>query len=302
MSIVDINIPKLIAGVKKRPALYDTSHLLYREKSKKKKLWQEVFTELCTPAGWNMMSKKDKIDYGYEVTKKWNSLRSCYRREIVYQHRASKGLITKRKRKYYYFDSLMFLLPFTDKVVDGDVANESTIMNRDDDDDSDENNEEEDNQSEENHYYSDTYDDTRPTEEIMVSVEPMKEELSCEPQATNANNDEEENYVSFKKYRSIRQAENEEGVYVKKYRSVREESKNTASITLSLEKEASDDAVNTIIGKEYQVKVETVNEEEADVSFLQSLLPAMRELSSDQKLLLRIEIMRTIYKFKQNLR
>ncbi|KAI5641249.1 alcohol dehydrogenase transcription factor myb/SANT-like domain-containing protein [Phthorimaea operculella] len=246
-SIVDINIPKLIAGVKKRPALYDTSHMMYREKSRKKKLWQEVFMELCTPAGWNSMTKKDRIDYGYEVTKKWNSLRSCYRREIVYQHRASKG-----------------------------------------------------NQSEENNYCSDTNDDsqTQPAEEIILPfIDPMetKEEFSNQTQASNVNNDDDDDYVSFKKYRSIRQAENEQGGNIKKYRSVREDSKNTVPKSVPTK----DD---TIIEKEYQVKVETVNDEEADVSFLQSLLPAMKELTSDQKLLLRIEIMRTIYKFKQNLR
>jgi len=46
-----------------------------------------------------------------EVQKKWNSLRNCFARELRLQKETKSGQGAKKRRKYIYFEKLLFLLP-----------------------------------------------------------------------------------------------------------------------------------------------------------------------------------------------
>lgn len=48
-----------------------------------------------------------------EVHKKWQSLRDCFRRELVAQNNPVTASNSKRRAKYKYFDDLEFLTPYT---------------------------------------------------------------------------------------------------------------------------------------------------------------------------------------------
>lgn len=50
---------------------------------------------------------------GKEVQKKWSSLRDSFRRELSQQKKTPSGSAAKKRRKYIYFDQLLFLVPFT---------------------------------------------------------------------------------------------------------------------------------------------------------------------------------------------
>jgi hypothetical protein len=46
-----------------------------------------------------------------EVKKKWHSLWNCSARELRLQKGMKSGQGTKKRRKYIYFEKLLFLLP-----------------------------------------------------------------------------------------------------------------------------------------------------------------------------------------------
>lgn len=48
---------------------------------------------------------------GMEVQKKWHSLRNCFTRELRLQKDTKSGQGAKKRRKYIYFEKLLFLLP-----------------------------------------------------------------------------------------------------------------------------------------------------------------------------------------------
>jgi hypothetical protein len=49
--------------------------------------------------------------FRYRSAKKWHSLRSCFARELRLQKQGKSGSGTKKRRKYIYFEKLLFLLP-----------------------------------------------------------------------------------------------------------------------------------------------------------------------------------------------
>lgn len=48
---------------------------------------------------------------GHEVQKKWANLRTCFRRELNAQKNTKSGQAATKRRKYVYFEKLLFLLP-----------------------------------------------------------------------------------------------------------------------------------------------------------------------------------------------
>ncbi|RVE51909.1 hypothetical protein evm_003375 [Chilo suppressalis] len=221
----EIDCKFLIKAVEKRTPLYDTSIKEYRDRKLKKKLWNEVYQEVYSPSVWNLMSIKDKTKYEKEVQKRWSSLRHCFRRELsVKKNMPSDGPV-KKKKKYLYFDSLSFLLPFME------IDNTEGLYTN-------ENNETENNETE----LSNLDNITSPAETKF-----------SKQRTDNKNNDEE---------------------------------------IITLLKEG-----NKILSKS---KTSDSGQDE-DELFLRSLTSYMKEFSGDQKLLLRMEIIKSILNFKQSL-
>lgn len=65
---------------------------------------------------------------GNDVQRKWSNLRSSFRRELRLQRETSSGQALKKRKKYIYFEKLLFLLP--------SVENRETSGNVDSDEDS----------------------------------------------------------------------------------------------------------------------------------------------------------------------
>ncbi|XP_052745835.1 uncharacterized protein LOC128199634 [Bicyclus anynana] len=118
----DIDVSMLIQEIQNRPAIYDTSKPEYHDRNLKRKMWDEVCCNIYSAPVWTSMTSNEKTKFGKEIQTKWNSLRSCFRRELSAQKNIPSGSERKKKRKYIYFDSLLFLLPFT--VIEN---NESSI-------------------------------------------------------------------------------------------------------------------------------------------------------------------------------
>jgi len=48
---------------------------------------------------------------GKEIQARWKNLRTCFKRELNAPKNATSGEGSKERRKYIYFDKLLFLLP-----------------------------------------------------------------------------------------------------------------------------------------------------------------------------------------------
>lgn len=48
---------------------------------------------------------------GKEVQKRWKNVKDCFARELAVQKKTKSGEPAKKRRKYIYFDTLLFLLP-----------------------------------------------------------------------------------------------------------------------------------------------------------------------------------------------
>ncbi|XP_053983865.1 uncharacterized protein LOC128879069 [Hylaeus volcanicus] len=103
------NVDTFIELIKQRPLLYMKDSKEYTDINLKKKLWEEVCTEIVP--NWTELSAENKMKYGLEVQKKWMNLRSCFTRELKLQKTDKSGRISNRRRKYMYYDQLLFLLP-----------------------------------------------------------------------------------------------------------------------------------------------------------------------------------------------
>ncbi|XP_072944999.1 uncharacterized protein [Epargyreus clarus] len=111
---MEVDTEKLISSIKIRPALYNKDDsMYYSHKKYKNKLWREVCQEVYK--NWNQLSPQDKLEYARELQKRWKSLRTCFSRELALQRKEKiKREMTndpiKKRKKYEYFNSLIFLL------------------------------------------------------------------------------------------------------------------------------------------------------------------------------------------------
>ncbi|XP_023706828.1 uncharacterized protein LOC111864070 [Cryptotermes secundus] len=135
----DQSIEKLIEEVEKRPALYLKSHKEYSDINYKK-LWEEVCTALIE--NWNGFTPEEKKTEGAIIQKRWSNLRTCFSRELKSQKQTKSGQGAVTRRKYIYFDRLLFLIPDieqrrtesnvgpredeTENISDCDIADEGT--------------------------------------------------------------------------------------------------------------------------------------------------------------------------------
>jgi len=51
---------------------------------------------------------------GMEIQARWKNLRAYFKRELDSQKNATSGESSRKRRKYLYFDQLLFLLPHTE--------------------------------------------------------------------------------------------------------------------------------------------------------------------------------------------
>ncbi|KAF6213065.1 hypothetical protein GE061_010779 [Apolygus lucorum] len=106
---MDESAELLIESVEARPALYNKALKDYANANIKKILWEEVCEQVVP--NWSALHGEERSKVGLDIPKKWLNLRSCFSRELRQQktHKSGKG--AKKRRKYIYFDKLLFLLP-----------------------------------------------------------------------------------------------------------------------------------------------------------------------------------------------
>ncbi|KAL0808850.1 hypothetical protein ABMA28_012521 [Loxostege sticticalis] len=232
-----IDVVDLIAEVQKRSPLYDTTLKEYHDVNEKKKLWYQICQIIYTPAVWDGLSSNEKTKYGKNLQKKWATLRRGFRRELALQKSDPSGSAAKKRKKYIYFDALLFLLPFTtleDNETSWDNEDNETTLEKG------------------NHSANQNLEDN-----VECSVPKSKTRLH----STNSNKNYDE---------EIRKVLNEgnQSIFT-----------NTHKVTDPVTNKTDDD----------------------DEAFLKSLLPSIKPFTSDEKLLLRIEIMKTILNFKKSI-
>ncbi|XP_046401822.1 uncharacterized protein LOC124167827 [Ischnura elegans] len=98
-----IEVEHLIAEVKARPVIWNSSLEEYNDRTKKYQAWQEVI-KACT-AGWETLSPFIRQEKAKEIQKRWKNVRDHYVREL----KMMSGGVVRKKRKYIYFDRLSFL-------------------------------------------------------------------------------------------------------------------------------------------------------------------------------------------------
>ncbi|XP_005089367.1 uncharacterized protein LOC101847229 [Aplysia californica] len=103
-------IEQFISLIEKKPVLYNKNSDEYADKDKKKKAWVEVCEAMIE--NWEDLSQEERQVKGNEVQGRWKNLRTCFARELRAQTKGVSGQAAKkRRRKYIYFERLMFLHP-----------------------------------------------------------------------------------------------------------------------------------------------------------------------------------------------
>lgn len=69
------------------------------------------------------------------MQKKWGNLRTCFRRELNAQKNTKSGQAASKRRKYVYFEQLLFLVPcMENRVTEGNLEEANSLSNDEDDD------------------------------------------------------------------------------------------------------------------------------------------------------------------------
>ncbi|RUS89484.1 hypothetical protein EGW08_002781, partial [Elysia chlorotica] len=87
----------IIAAVEKRPHMYDKSDSKYSNRSYIARQWKEIGDEVG-------------VD-DQTARKKWTSIRDYFQRSCRVQAAAKPGTVVEKHKKWYLFDSLLFLVP-----------------------------------------------------------------------------------------------------------------------------------------------------------------------------------------------
>ncbi|XP_076030828.1 uncharacterized protein LOC143019011 [Oratosquilla oratoria] len=106
---MQIDTERFILEVEKRPALYNRRLNESCDTNEKKRLWLELCEMFIE--NWNELSPAEKRDKGKDLQSKWKNLRTCFQRECNAQTSETPGPRGKKRRKYMYFDQMLFLLP-----------------------------------------------------------------------------------------------------------------------------------------------------------------------------------------------
>ncbi|XP_011497804.1 PREDICTED: uncharacterized protein LOC105362149, partial [Ceratosolen solmsi marchali] len=100
---------RFIEEIGRRPAIYDLRSEEYSDRAAKTSAWEQV-CELMV-AKWRSMSDEEKNAEEKSLRSKWRNIRDYFMKELKLQ-RMRKGSAAGRKRKkYMYFDQLLFLVP-----------------------------------------------------------------------------------------------------------------------------------------------------------------------------------------------
>lgn len=116
---------KFILAVEAHPAIWDPKSTDYSDREAKMTAWEEVAQEMFHD--WPEITSKEKTERGREIQKKWKNIRDCMAKELRTLHKPKIGKFGKKKRKYMFFDHLLFLKPV---LITRESADSLTSPNR----------------------------------------------------------------------------------------------------------------------------------------------------------------------------
>ncbi|XP_017477462.1 PREDICTED: uncharacterized protein LOC108367371 isoform X2 [Rhagoletis zephyria] len=280
---------KFIKIVESKPALYNKNLKEYSDRHTVARLWFEVCAELVPE--WESLSAAEKALKAKETLFKWRNLRTSFKRELKVQTKAKYGQVSYKRRKYMFFDQLLFLLPFVeDKEATNSESNacEMDIVQEDDQDDS------ENEAPTTNKRKAPT---TSKNEEDIVQ-EDEQEDFEYEAQTLN---EIEAPTASKKKAPPISKNEGK--------RSVKEASFEEHIVQEDEQESFGYEAPTTSINKIKQsansasfeeILLDFPKEIDEDKSFLISLVPSFKRMSQSQKIDAKIGILSVIKQVTQN--
>ncbi|XP_013194330.2 uncharacterized protein LOC106137923 [Amyelois transitella] len=305
MAKLDFSLTKLIEEVQKRRLLYDTLDPQYRVKQAKEREWIDVCREVCKTNNeindWDELSPIEKTDFMIEVKKKWGSLRDCFKRELRLYKKNSHN-----KKKYLFFDALLFLEPFCQFRAERDGSENISILEEQYKSEMDGNND-----------VTDAHNKLI-KEEIFITDDNIKQES-----VSNDSDRFHEIPITEPEIECRVDMNNRIKVMSPEELSTGETSRNTyfvidgnsvnSTYTRTFQRKRKRDVDNTsdlyeknIKRKEYTEEmnednesIENVQSIDDDQAFLNSLLPTFKAMTTEQKFRLRIDIMHTILKFKK---
>uniref|UniRef100_A0A2S2P7V0 MADF domain-containing protein n=1 Tax=Schizaphis graminum TaxID=13262 RepID=A0A2S2P7V0_SCHGA len=117
---------QLISEVEKRPVLWDTSDIDYKDRNKKNEAWLQVTSALYENFSNNTQTEKKVIVQ--EVISKWRSVRDNYTRSLKKQAECNKsGSGVKKIQRYIFEQQLSFLKKCREqRPTCSSIANEDT--------------------------------------------------------------------------------------------------------------------------------------------------------------------------------
>ncbi|XP_018311577.1 uncharacterized protein [Mycetomoellerius zeteki] len=139
----EINTELLISLIEERPAIWDKTLNIYKDKNIKESAWREICVIL--KEGFEEKEQKERQEFGKLVLKKWTHIRDSWSKSIKrYKEQKQSGSSTKSSKLYVFHEQMSFL----NKIIDTTVAHESTDNNKNEENKSDDANDEAKNQDE----------------------------------------------------------------------------------------------------------------------------------------------------------
>ncbi|KAG8270464.1 hypothetical protein J6590_084978 [Homalodisca vitripennis] len=100
---------RFICEIEGQPPLYDIKSKEYSNRDVKAKCWVKVAEVMFED--WTDFDMKTKDEKVKELMKKWKAIRDCFVRDHRSTTAAGTGQAASKKKKYIFYDQLLFLLP-----------------------------------------------------------------------------------------------------------------------------------------------------------------------------------------------
>ncbi|CAL7936698.1 unnamed protein product [Xylocopa violacea] len=103
---------KFIEEIEKRPAIYDVNRSEYNDRNAKTTAWDEV-CQVMVP-NWAGLTDEERNVEEKSLRGKWRNIRDYFMKELKLQKSQKLGPAGRKRKKYMYFDQLMFLMPMVE--------------------------------------------------------------------------------------------------------------------------------------------------------------------------------------------
>ena len=100
---------KFIEEIEKRPAIYDVNRSEYNDRNAKMTAWDEV-CQVMVP-NWARLTDEERNVEEKNLRGKWRNIRDYFMKELKLQKSQKLGPAGRKRKKYMYFDQLLFLMP-----------------------------------------------------------------------------------------------------------------------------------------------------------------------------------------------